>query len=108
MEVRGLSGRLCRRPRREAVTREHVSNTPVPLVYSAHSSDTGEGVRDTPVPLLVYGVPSSSGDERAPEDVAGNGCGASVGGALDLSVGAALLGLVALGSRDSPQRTRRE
>ena len=79
-----------------AVTREHVSNTPVPLVYSAHSSDTGEGVGDTPVPL-VYGVPSSSGDERAPEDVVGNGCGASVGGALDLSVGAALLGLVALG-----------
>ena len=75
---------------------ERVSNTPVPLVYSAPSSDTGEGVRDTPVPL-VYGAPSSGEGESPTQEVEGNGCGASVGGALDLTVGAALLGLVVLG-----------
>ena len=85
-----------------ASTGERVSSTSVPLVYVAPSSGAGdaagEGVGDTPVPL-VYGAPSSSADEQASQDVAGNGCGASVGEALDLSAGAALLGLVALGMR---------
>ena len=84
-----------------ASTGERVSSTSVPLVYVAPSSGAGdaagEGVGDTPVPL-VYGAPSSSADEQASQDVAGNGCGASVGEALDLSAGAALLGLVALGA----------
>ena len=84
-----------------AATGEPVaSSTPVPLVYSGQSSGTGdedsEGVKDTPVPL-VYMAPSSRGDEPAREDVAGNGCGASVGGAFDLTAGAALLGILVLG-----------
>ena len=73
---------------------------PVPLFYGEQSSGMGdgdgEGVRDTPVPL-VYGAPSSSGDEPASEDVQGNGCGASVGGAFDLTAGVALVGVIALG-----------
>lgn len=77
-----------------------VPSTPVPLVYVAPSSGTGgeaeEGVGDTPVPL-VYGAPSSRGDAPASREVEGNGCGASVGGAFDLTTGAALLGLVSLG-----------
>ena len=80
-----------------AAPAERVSSTPVPLFYGAASSDAGEGVRDTPVPL-VYGAASSSGDEPALQEVEGSGCGASVGGALDLTAGAALLGLVALGA----------
>lgn len=75
---------------------DQIPSTPVPLVYIASSSDTDGGVRDTPVPL-VYGAPSSSGGEPTSEDVAGNGCGASVGGALDLTAGAVVLGLAALG-----------
>ena len=75
---------------------DQISSTPVPLVYIASSSDTDGGVRDTPVPL-VYGAPSSSGGEPTSEDVAGNGCGASVGGARDLTAGAVVLGLAALG-----------
>ena len=89
-----------------AVTREHVSNTPAPLVYSAHSSDTGEGVRDTPVPL-VYGVPSSSGDERAPE---GRGR-ERVRGFGRRRVGpvgrGGAFGSGGVGCGESPQRTRR-
>ena len=91
-------------PRTEsrATTSERVSSTPVPLVFGAASpggdagDGDGEGVRDTPVPL-VYVVPSSSRDEPTSQDVEGNGCGASAGGAFDLTAGAALLGLAALG-----------
>ena len=83
-----------------ATTVERVSYTPVPMVYGGQPSGSGdaadEGVRDTPVPL-VYGAPSSSRDQPAPQVGEGNGCGASVGGALDLTVGAVLVGLVALG-----------
>ena len=79
---------------------ERVSSTPVPLFYGVASSGTDartdSSVLDTPVPL-VYGAPSSSGDEPMSEEVAGSGCGASVGGALDLSAGAMLVGLMALG-----------
>ena len=82
-----------------ASTVEGASETPVPLVYGSDSSGgestTGEGVRDTPVPL-VYAAPSSSRDEPSSREVAGNGCGASFGGALDLTAGAALVGLVAM------------
>ena len=70
------------------------SNTPVPLVFGASSSDAD--ARDTPVPL-VFGAPSSSVDETASQEVEGNGCGASDGGAFDLTAGVALLGLVVLG-----------
>ncbi len=90
-------------PRTESETSsgERVApSTPVPLVYGGQSSGTGDGdgagVRDTPVPL-VYGAPSSSGEETPSDSTAGTGCGASYGGALDLTAGAALLGLVALG-----------
>ncbi len=91
-------------PRTEsrAATGERVSGTPVPLVFGAASpggdagDGDGEGVRDTPVPL-VYGAPASRGDEPASQEVEGNGCGASAGGALDLTAGVALLGLAALG-----------
>ena len=83
-----------------ASTQVQASNTPVPLVYGSSSSGgeatNGEGVSDTPVPL-VYGAPSSSRDEPPSREVAGNGCGASIGGALDLTAGAALVGLVAMG-----------
>ena len=86
-------------PRASTVVRP--SETPVPLVYGSASSsadtDGGEGVRDTPVPL-VYGAPSSSGEETPSDNVAGSGCGASAGGALDLTAGMALVGLVAMGA----------
>lgn len=86
-------------PRASTVVRP--SETPVPLVYGSASSsadtDGGEGARDTPVPL-VYGAPSSSGEETPSDSVAGNGCGASAGGALDLTAGLALVGLAALGA----------
>ena len=75
-------------------------SSPVPLVYGADSSDAASvndsSVRDTPVPL-VYGAPSSSGDALETQEVAGNRCGATVGGAFDLTAGVALLGLVTLG-----------
>ena len=90
-------------PRTEsgAATGERVApSTPVPLVYEAASpgedAGTDGSVRDTPVPL-VYGAPASSEEETPSDSVAGNGCGASVGGALDLTAGIALVGLVALG-----------
>ena len=86
-------------PRASTVVRP--SETPVPLVYGSASSsadtDAGEGARDTPVPL-VYGAPSSSGEETPSDSVAGRGCGASAGGALDLTAGVALVGLAALGA----------
>ena len=77
------------------------ANTPVPLMYGGQSTGAGdgagEGVKDTPVPL-VYGAPTSSGGLPPSEDVQGNGCGAAPGGALDLTAGTALVGLVALGA----------
>ena len=83
-----------------ASTQAQSSHTPVPLVYGSSSSggegSNGVGVSDTPVPL-VYVAPASSREESQAREVAGNGCGASVGGALDLSAGAALVGLVAMG-----------
>lgn len=95
-------------PRASTVVRP--SETPAPLVYGSNSSgadgESDEGVSDTPVPL-VYGAPSSSGDEPEAREVAGSGCGASVGGALDLTAGAALVGLVALGGLRQSGRTRR-
>ncbi len=94
-----------------STTERAAPGTPVPLVYGAASSgadaETSGGVRDTPVPL-VYFAPSSSGEESTTQDVAGNGCGASVGGALDLTAGMVLVGLVALGvgtRRSGPRRS---
>ena len=75
---------------------DRVSSTSAPLVYGTSGASSEDSVRDTPVPL-VYGVPSSSTNEPASQDVEGNGCGASVGGAFDLTAGAALVGLVVLG-----------
>ena len=105
-DIRATEARAA--PRASTVV--SAAETPVPLVYGSNSSSgeatSGEGVSDTPVPL-VYGAPSSSGDEPSSREVAGNGCGASVGGPLDLTAGVALVGLVALGGLRRSGRTRR-
>ncbi|MXY44215.1 MAG: hypothetical protein F4Y50_09260 [Dehalococcoidia bacterium] len=81
-----------------AATEERVSSTPVPLIFAPDLSGKGreESVRETPVPL-VYGITRSREDEPVVPEVEGDGCGASSGGALDLTAGVALVGLVALG-----------
>ena len=81
-----------------AATEERVSSTPVPLIFAPDLSGKGreESVRDTPVPL-VYGITRSREDQPVEPEVEGNGCRASSGGALDLTAGVALVGLVALG-----------